>query len=199
MGDQHAMGRAIGHRKRCRVLEGDVRRHGDQLVGSHQTILRHTAVEHFAHQSLFLVERIDQHAIAGLPRRRAAADLGDFTSDVEPDHHRQRDLDARHAAHGEHVMVVERRRPHPDHNMTVRRPRHRVVVDHFQVGKSAMPAQHKRFHRGPVHARSPCRPGVLTHRGWNMPSQFEGWPHCVHAHTGDLVAQARIAPLSGAG
>jgi len=49
------------------VLETDAVRHGDQLVGGDQAIFGHAAVEHLAHQALFLVERIDQHAVARLP------------------------------------------------------------------------------------------------------------------------------------
>ena len=84
-----------------------MRRHGNQLIGRHEAGLRHAAVEHFAHQSLLLVERIDEHAVPELPVRYAASHLGNFARHVEPDHHRQRHLDARHAV-ADDVVEEER-------------------------------------------------------------------------------------------
>ena len=122
VGDQHAVRGAVGDRQRGGVLEAHGGRHGDELVGGDQAIFRHAAVEHFAHQAFLLVDRIDQHAVAGLPAGHAGADLGDLARHVEADDDRQRHLDARHAAHGEHVVVIERGRAHADDDVAVDRP-----------------------------------------------------------------------------
>ncbi len=129
VGDQHAVRGAVGDRQRSRVLEAHAVRHRDKLVGGDQAVFRHAAVEHLAHQAFLLVERIDQHAVAGLPLRHARADLGDLAGHVEADDHRQRHLDAGHAFDGEHVVVVERRGAHADDHVAFGRLRDRVVAD----------------------------------------------------------------------
>ena len=146
MGDQHAMGGAIGDRQRSRVLEANARGHDDQLVGGDAAVLGHAAVEHLAHEPLPLVERIDQHAIADFPTAHAGPELRDFPRHVEADHHRQRHLDARHAAHGEHVVIVEGRRAHTDHHMPLIRRWQGMVADDFDVVESPMLTQQQGFH-----------------------------------------------------
>src|SRR5262249_27305835 len=66
-------------------------------------------------------------------------------------------------------------------HVTFARSGNRVVVDHLQVGKSAMPAQYQCFHRGPAHGRSPCC-DVLTIAA--------GTFHC------NLMEPAGLAPYS---
>ncbi len=62
--DEHAVRGAIGDRQRRRIGKGNRTRHGEKLVGIDETIFRHAAVEHLAHQPLALVERIDEDAVA---------------------------------------------------------------------------------------------------------------------------------------
>ena len=107
VGDQHAVRGAVRDWQRGRRLETHAGRHGDELVGGDEAILRHPAVEHFPHQAFRLVERIDKDALAGGPASHARPDLGDLTRHVEAEHDRQRHLDSRHAAHREDVVIVE--------------------------------------------------------------------------------------------
>src|SRR6185436_15804767 len=67
VGDQHAMGRAIGNWEGCSRLERHRVRHTQQLLGSNAAILRHTTVEHFAHQPLLWMDGVDENAIPWLP------------------------------------------------------------------------------------------------------------------------------------
>ena len=126
VGDNHAVCRAVGHRQRRGLLERHVVRHGDQLIGGDQAFFGEAAVHHFAHQALFLVQRIDQHAVTFFPASDSRADFKNFTGDIEANNHRKRHLDARHAAHGEHVVIVERGRADADHHM---------AFDHNGVGE----------------------------------------------------------------
>ena len=79
--------------------------------------------------------------------RHAGADLGNLAGHVEADDHRQRHLDAGHALHGEHVVIVERGGAHADHHMAFGGLRHRVVSDHLQFVQPAVLPQHQRLHR----------------------------------------------------
>jgi hypothetical protein len=137
---------AVGDRQRGSLLEADARGHGDELVGRDQAIFRHAAVEHLAHQAFGLVERVDQDTLADLPAGDAGSDLGDLARHVEADHHRQRHLDARHAAHREHVVIVERRRPHADHHVARDGGGERMVGHDLELVEPAVLAQNERFH-----------------------------------------------------
>src|SRR5437867_3409376 len=160
--DQHAVRGAVGDRQRRRLLEAHARRHRDELIGSDQAVFRHAAVEHLAHQAFLLVDRIAQHAVASLPTGNAGPDLGDLARHVEADDHRQRHLDAGHATHGEHVVIVERRRPHPDNDVAFGRLRHRVVANYFEIFEGPMRTQHEGPHCLATHA-----PDLLGIRaGW---------------------------------
>jgi hypothetical protein len=142
MRDQHAVRGAVGDRQRRGVFEAHAVRHRHQLLGGDAAIFRHAAVEHFAHQAFLFVDRVDQHAVAGLPALDAGAHFGDLARHVEPDDHRQRHLDARHAAHGEHVVIVERRRAHANDHLAVARLRRRVIGDDVEIVEAAVAAQH---------------------------------------------------------
>ena len=124
---------AVGDRQRGRLLEADRARHGDELIGVNAAIFRHAAVEHFAHQAFLLAHGIDQHAVALFPLRDPAALLDDFPRHVEADDDRQRHLDPGHAAHCEHVMIIERRSAHPDHHLPCIGPRCRVVLHQLEL------------------------------------------------------------------
>ena len=152
--DQHAVRGAVGDRQRRGIFEADAGRHRHQLVGGDAAIFRHAAVEHLAHQAFLLVDRVDQHAVAGFPASHAGADLGDLARHVEPDDHRQRHLDARHAAHGEDVVIVERRRTHADDHFAVAGLRRRVIGDDVEIVEAAVAAENQGFHRSciPSHA-----------------------------------------------
>src|SRR4029453_12127236 len=67
VGDQHAMGRAIGHWEGCGLLKGHCLRHTQQLLSSNAAILRHTAIEHFAHQPFLRMDRVDENTVPCLP------------------------------------------------------------------------------------------------------------------------------------
>ena len=140
--DDHAVRGAVGDRQRRRLLEAS-RLSGmrDELVGRDEAVFRHAAVEHLAHQALLLVERIDEHAVAGLPAGHARADLGDLARHVEADDDRQRHLDAGHAPHGEDVVIVERRRPDADDDMAFDGFGLGMVVDDFEIFETAMLAE----------------------------------------------------------
>src|SRR5262249_31202575 len=48
--------------------------------------------------------------------------------------------------HGEHVVIVERRRPHPDHHVPLDRRRHRVITHELELLEPAVLAQNERLH-----------------------------------------------------
>jgi hypothetical protein len=108
--------------------------------------LRHAAVQHLAHQAFLLVERVDQHAVADRPAGDTGTDLGDLARHVEADHHRQRHLDPGHAAHREHVVVVERGRPHPDDHVPLDRSGDGMVAHDLQLFEPTVLAQKEGFH-----------------------------------------------------
>ena len=110
MRDQHAVGGAVSHRQRGCGDQVDARGHAHQLVGPDAAELRHAAVEHLALQLEVPGERIDDRRIAGLPAGHPRPDLVHHARHVEPEHDGQRHLDARHALHGEQVVMVERGR-----------------------------------------------------------------------------------------
>src|SRR5262249_25142014 len=83
--------------------------------------------------------------LADLPAGNAGSDLGDLARHVEADHYRQRHLDARHAAHREHVVVVERRRPHADHHVTRDGGGERMVAHDLELVEAAVLARTERF------------------------------------------------------
>src|SRR5262249_14676506 len=146
VGDQHAVRGAVGNRQRSGLLETHARGHGDELIGGNEAVFRHAAIEHLAHQALLLVDRIDQHAVAGLRGGTATPAPGHSARHIEADDHRQRHLDAGHAAHGEHIVVVEGGRSHPDDDVALGRLRHRVVADHVEIVEPPMRAQHEGPH-----------------------------------------------------
>src|SRR5206468_918863 len=88
VGDQHAMGRAVGNWEGCSRLERHRLRHTQQLLGSNTTILCHTAVEHFAHQPFLRMDGVDEDAVPWLPPGHAWPRLDDFPSHIKPDNHR---------------------------------------------------------------------------------------------------------------
>ena len=102
------MGRAVGHWERRGLLEGHRSRHTQQLLGSNAAILRHATVEHFTHEPLLWIDGVDEHAITWSPTAHAWSKLDNFSSHIESDNHRQWHLNARHAAHREDVVIVER-------------------------------------------------------------------------------------------
>src|SRR5437016_3589549 len=59
------------------------------------------------------VDRIADDAVADPPALDPRAERGDLAGDIEPHDRRHRDADARHAAAGEDIVVIERGRPHP--------------------------------------------------------------------------------------
>ena len=54
VGDEHPVRGAVGDGQRGGLLEAHAAGHGDELVGGDEAIFLHAAVEHFAHQALFL-------------------------------------------------------------------------------------------------------------------------------------------------
>ena len=146
VGHQHAVRGAVGHRQGGGVGEGHAGRHADQLVGGHQAIFGHAAIEHLAHQAFCLVERVDQHAVALVPAGYAGAHFDDLARHVEADHHRQRHLDARHALDSEYIVIVERRGADPDDHMPLPHHRHRMVAYVFKILQAAVLAQNQGFH-----------------------------------------------------
>ena len=67
------------------MLKTNFIRHGDQLVCGDQTFFREAAVYHFPHQPLFLVERVDENAVAKGLRDALAAKLSPQRYTVEVD------------------------------------------------------------------------------------------------------------------
>src|SRR5262245_17516034 len=145
--DQHAVGRTVGDRQRGGVLERDGVRHADQLVLRDQAFFSEPAVHHLAHQSLLAVQRIHQHPVAALPAVHAAAGLENLARHVQPDDHRHGDLDARHAAHGKNVVIVERSRLDPDHHVVVGHDRVRKILYQLQLIQPAVLFQDNGSHR----------------------------------------------------
>ena len=115
---QHAMRRAIRDRQRRGIDEADVVGNPHQLMRARAAQLGETAMHGLAHQPAFhAVDRIDQHAIADRPALDTGTDRGDLAGDVEAHDQRHRHLDARHAATGEHVVVIQRRGAHADQHV----------------------------------------------------------------------------------
>ena len=122
MGEQHAVRGAVGDRQRRGLGVAHPVRDGDQPGRVDQAVFRGAAQHHLAHQPLLRgdrIERVDQHVVADPPALHPRSDLRDLARDVEPDDHRHRHLDARHAVAGEHVVVVERGRAHADHRLAL--------------------------------------------------------------------------------
>src|SRR5882672_4904683 len=86
--DEHAMGRAVGDRERRCLLERHGVRHTQELLGGNTAILRHAAVEHFAHQPLLRMDGVDEDAVAWFPAAYAWSRLDNFPSHIKPDDHR---------------------------------------------------------------------------------------------------------------
>src|SRR5215510_1720301 len=80
VGDQHAMGCAIGHWEGGSHLEGHRFRHTQQLIGSNAAILRHTAIEHFSHEALVRMDGVNQDTVPWLPLGHAWPRLDHFPS-----------------------------------------------------------------------------------------------------------------------
>ena len=92
------------------------------------------------------VDRVAEHPVAELPARDAGADRSDLAGNVEPHDRRHRDPDPRHAAAGEHVVVVERRGANPQHHVAL--ARHRVGEIRLVAQPTrAMLAQYHSLHR----------------------------------------------------
>jgi hypothetical protein len=53
------------------------------------------------------VDRIAEHSVTNLPAGNTGTCRGDFAGDIEAHDGRHRDLDPRHAAAGEDVVVIE--------------------------------------------------------------------------------------------
>ena len=140
------MGRSVSDRQRCGLLAGNAVRDSDQLVLRHETLLGESAMHHFSHQTSLTVERIDKHAVADLPSIDARTDFENLACHVKPDDHGQRDLDSGHAAYGEHVVVIEGGRLHPNHNMALFQYRVGEVRHIPESLEASLLFQHYRFH-----------------------------------------------------
>src|SRR6185503_6557918 len=105
------------------------------------------AVHHLAHQPLLAVERVHQHAVAALPAVHAAADFNNLARDIEPDDHGHGHLDAGHAAHREDIVIVERGRLDPDHDVVVDDGRVGEVLYQLQLFQPAVLFKYYRLHR----------------------------------------------------
>ncbi len=146
MGDQHAVRRTVGHRQRRRLGEGDRLGQCDKLGSIYQGVFRHAAVGHFAHQPHAGLQRVDQHAVTHLPTRHVVGDLVDNASKIETRHHRQRDLNARHAVDGKNVVIVKRGGFHPYDDVAWLQRRARFIGNDGQVVQAAVLVKHQRFH-----------------------------------------------------
>src|SRR6516164_7732333 len=94
------------------------------------------------------VDRIAEHAVADLPAGNTGTGYSDLPGDSEPQDGRYRDLDPRHAAAGEDVVVIERggADPHQD----VARAGHRIgEVRLIAQSTFAVLAQYHSLHRKP--------------------------------------------------
>ncbi|CFU02379.1 Uncharacterised protein [Bordetella pertussis] len=109
-GVHHPIGRAESHRQRGRLLVADAVRNADQLVLARLAQFGQAAVHGLAHQAaLGPVDRVDQHAVAGLPALYARTDFDDFAGHVQPHDDRKVQLDAWHPPPGEYIVIVDRR------------------------------------------------------------------------------------------
>src|SRR5262249_40665406 len=108
VGDQHAMRCAIGNWEGCSLLERHRLRHRQQLLSGNAAILRHSTIEHFAHQPFLRINRIDEDTVPCLPAGHAGPRLDHFSSHIKPEDHRQRHFNTWHTAHREDVVIVER-------------------------------------------------------------------------------------------
>jgi hypothetical protein len=118
-------------------------------VLGHQAFFGEPAVHHLAHQALRAVKRIDEHAVTRFPARHGWTDFKNFAGEIEPDDHRHGHLDPRHSAHREHIVIVEGRCAHADHDMTFRDDRVGKVGHVLQLIQSAVLSQYDCFHASP--------------------------------------------------
>ena len=89
----------------------------------------------------------DQNGWSAYTNNSGFSDFGDFAGHIEADHDRQRHLDAGHSFYREHIMIVERRGAHADHDASGFCLRLRVVYHYLQIFQSAVLAQQQRLHR----------------------------------------------------
>ena len=74
-----------------------------------------------------------------MDKDRIVGSAKDFAGKVETDDHRERYLDTGHAAHREHIVVVERGRFHPDDDMAFANHGIGKVPDVLQAVEVAVP------------------------------------------------------------
>ena len=107
VGEEHAMCRAIRDGQGSRAREAHAVRNADQLLGGDEAILGEAAVDELADEALAGIDRMQQHPVAdGIPFD-PGSDGRDRSRAVAAHHHRQRQLDARHAVQGEQVVAID--------------------------------------------------------------------------------------------
>jgi hypothetical protein len=144
--DDHPVRGAVRDRQRSGFLVSDFLGHAQELVRGDEAFLGETAVHHLAHEPFFLIERVHQDAVARFPAFDAGTDLEDFTGEVETDDHRHRHFDPGHAAHGEHVVIVERGGAHANDHVPFGCDRIRKIGYVFQLVQPAVLTQYNCSH-----------------------------------------------------
>jgi hypothetical protein len=128
------------------LFEADAVGDAHELMRAQPAILGQPAMHGFTGEAtLDPVDRIAEHALAQLPSTHAGADRGDLAGDIEPHDRRHRNPDPRHAAPGEHIVIIERGGAHPQHNIAL--ARHRIGEIRLKAQPVvAMLAQHQSSH-----------------------------------------------------
>jgi hypothetical protein len=77
-------------------------------VGLRAAIFGEPSIDGLAHQAaLAPVDRIDENTVSGVPTADPTPDLDDLPGNVDADDQWQRDLDTRHPAAGEDIVIAE--------------------------------------------------------------------------------------------
>src|SRR5579863_983807 len=115
-----------------------------ELMRPHAAKLREPTMTGLAQQSAFYtISRIRQYSVAGRPAFNPRADFSDIARTIEPQDRRQSNLDPRHSAASEDIVIVEGCSAHPNQHIAF--SGYRIGEVGFQ-GWSRRPALFPQYH-----------------------------------------------------